>query len=230
MTHFAHRILGALCLSVALWLLSVRPVAACTPVPTAWFSEKFTAAPGSLPPEVSLDSVAVSNYFSGRRFLKIANGSASPLYLLGAAGQVTTVEELPIALPKGMEVQRKLAPSQSLTFGFPFGSALPPGVHPITSLLPSLEDRNTVSGFDWRPLFPRVPDEQQATLTLVYGDRLLTALVTLTYTLNPDYRPPTGCLSQTLMALLVPGALAVLVLVVGSIVVIRKVWPAAKKH
>ncbi len=169
-----------LCLSLLLFQVNTRPVAACSPLPPDWwFTEVFTVDDQHLPPDISIKSSVTSDkMFGDRGYLEIANNSATPLYLLaqGQAGD-RVVAELPVTLPEGMIPTHKLTADQSLLLD----------VKRLASMALGLQDRNRQA--DDRPTDGELPASQQAQLILVYGDRLITVPVTLSYVLNPNYDP-----------------------------------------
>ena len=199
---FLQMTLTTTCLALMLAAVGASPAAACSPrLPDWWFTEQFAFGAGALPPNVTYASVVISHYGAGGRgFLEISNQSAIPLYLLARSDKPQeAIESLPVALPQGMIPAYKIGTGEKVTLG----------VENLAKLASGIQDHNQQA--NQRPAQVQVPGAQSAPLTLVYGDRVVEAPLTLSYTLNTTYANKSGdcaAVGLFLLPLLLLGALA----------------------
>jgi hypothetical protein len=178
--------------------------------PSPWFNEHVELKPFELPPRVSISVVKNKDTKVPQEYLVIKNDSSTVLYIVEKPFTAMEFDELSTGLPEGTGLLHKIVNGQAYEWDsewdessssyyyawFPaeygrensiwvyvYGNQIESG----DGLIAKLEPRNQFDGD--RPENVEIPEPQDAILPILYGDEEITIPITVSYTLNPDYRP-----------------------------------------
>jgi hypothetical protein len=220
---------------------------ACSPaLPDPWFTERISVASANLPSDVGVRIVQINRYGLAQDSIEITNGSPTPLYIIGTPWTaITTFEPVPLTLPAGVVPTHKIVSHQAVTWrpiddtsqtqarmGWTQATSdrkdavlleiqhdtLQSDQADIIDLVP----RNRTG--DDRPANVRVPDPQQIAFPLIYGTQLLQVPITVSYLLNPTYKPDSVARSRTACTSSLPVILGVSMLAVVVCIVAGVGW------
>jgi len=171
------------------------------PGPSPWFIEHVELEPFNLPPDVSIA-------LNSEGYIEIKNTSSTNLYMAGTSFWIilNNSDEAPVALPPGKGLLHKAVNGQAydwsqdyddVTLEYHYAWAL--GHHDsiwlyafgnqIRSSEGSVVDLVPVNQFDGnRPDNVKIPEPQKVLLPIIYGNEIIEIPVTISYTLNTNYR------------------------------------------
>jgi hypothetical protein len=216
---------------------------ACAPrPPDPWFTERITIVPANLPPGVGVRIIQMTRDDSTSDYVEITNSSSTTLYVIGKPWSPNRIlVSVPLTLPAGVGPTHKIVNQQVFTWQ-PYAGT--PQAYPVTgnqrtdavflkindNILQSdeaavidLAPHNRTG--DARPADVRLPDAQTVTFPLIYGTQLIQVPISVSYMLNPSYRPnsvaspPDGCRRTTIIPALgvCLAVLLTVVLVLGGL-------------
>lgn len=190
--------LGAI---LVLNIFSGTPTSACSPAPyDKWYKEAWIVDPATLPPGVSMSTVASST----EPYIFVRNTSDTPFYIVRSINiQGLTDAELKMRqpdknseVPAGTEAYLKLFSDRA--FQYYIGSSryeerTDSGGFQLSSqdiYLPNVERINIASGPP--PSTDTIPNPTQFTYGAYYGDQLITIKGTINYERNDTFIPYRG--------------------------------------
>ena len=197
MQHRSRSLVYLLALA-ALILCDTRTAAACSPAynPNPWFltTVDFDASP--LPDGVTLRYEQGDTSSNGELF--ITNPSTTPLYILSEAGGGDDGTNPISDMPKDTQATYRLLDGVWFTWSDNRWALLDhqsdekswgPGQAWRVSI-PLLDIKSSMGEFTDRPTDVAVPPMEQGNFRFIFGDTVIAVPMTVTYTLNPDYVPP----------------------------------------
>jgi hypothetical protein len=222
---------------------------ACSPaLPDPWFTERITPIPAELPLGVGVRVIQMTRYDITRDYVEITNSSPTALYIIGTPWTANTAfERVPLTLPPGVGPTHKIERQQAVTWRPIFDTpqsqarmgwtqetserkdAVLLEIHHNTlqsdqADVIDLASRNHTG--DNRPTDVRLPDPQMVTFPLIYGTQLVEVPITISYVLNPTYKPDSvarslnACRSSLFPAVAL-GMVAALVIIIAGVVSLR---------
>ncbi len=186
---------GALCAATA-----PSPVA-----PLPWFIEHYRLGTVNTPQGVTVERIAAERVIISADAIVLRNTTSTPLYVIGIHDvRDPQYEAIPVVLPPGTGPINKIVSGQAFAWLVETSFTWVPDTwdHPDSIWLVSsfnnrigsdsgsalvLKPLNDYGGN--RPYDVKIPDPQSGLLRLVYGIEQLGIPVSVSYTLNENYKP-----------------------------------------
>jgi hypothetical protein len=184
------------------------------PAPSPWFIERVELEPFDLPSGVSIALVKNESSKVPKEYIVIKNNSSIPLHVAGTPDFCCVkFDETSTGFPPGIGLIYKVVDGQAYKWDSEWGydgselsyiyDWFPDADYErndsiwlyvygnqIRSRIGKIVDLAPLNQFDGnRPEDVKIPEPQKALLPIIYGDDKMDIPLTVSYTLNDDYRP-----------------------------------------
>jgi hypothetical protein len=179
------------------------------PAPSPWFIEHVAVESVDLPSGVSASFVTDESGRPSHEFIVLKNASSTTLYVVGKPGEGHwQFDVISVDFPQGLGPVYKVVDGQAYIWSIIYNH---PGsgyyfawikenirddsvwlyvhenqVWSETGTILELDPRNLFDGD--RPKDVKIPESQKVTLPIIYGTKEIQIPITISYTINPDYR------------------------------------------
>jgi hypothetical protein len=196
-------------LAILLLIVSLNKSLLSPPAPSPWFVEHVALESVDLPSEVNASFVTDESGRLSNEFIVFRNASSTPLYIVGKAGEGHwKFDEISVEFPNGTGPVYKIVGGQAYIWNIKYNH---PGTgyyfdwfkenqrddsvwlyvfgNRVLSETGTILDIEPWNQFDGgRPKDVIIPDSQKVMLSTVYGTEIIQIPLTVSYTLNTNYR------------------------------------------